>query len=123
MNELGGKVALASFPRSGNSMTRGLLEEFSGIRSGSDFLDMSLAKAYNVMGEGRVDDSVWFIKTHWPNKPGPPSRISRAVVIVRNPLDVLVSWFNLMATNVHNYTLPDETFQTFSDLWEKFVEH
>jgi len=123
VNELGGKVALASFPRSGNSMTRGLLEEFSGIRSGSDFVDMSLAMAYNVMGEGRVDDSVWFIKTHWPNKPGPPIHISRAVVIVRNPLDVLVSWFNMMATNVHNYTLPDETFQTFSDLWENFVEH
>jgi hypothetical protein len=49
--------------------------------------------------------------------------VNKAIVLVRNPFDSIVSFWNLMAGSSHTASLPTELFTTFADLWEKFIEH
>ena len=68
------KVLLTSYPRSGNSFVRKLLEEMSGIITGSDSrpnrpLTAQLVE-YGYCGEGITDNSVWIVKSHYPERTG-----------------------------------------------------
>ena len=68
---LGGSVALTSYPRSGNSMMRGLLERSTGLITGSDTnprrrLSVALGLS-GYLGEGVVGRS-WIVKTHFPER-------------------------------------------------------
>ena len=69
------KVALASYPRSGNSMIRKFFEEISRVHTGSDAQpDKKLIrdlKETGLKGEGIVDTRTWIIKTHFPERFGP----------------------------------------------------
>ena len=65
-----GKVAYASYSRSGNTFFRRYLEQAGGIFTGSDG-DLNYALHYSLQycgfsGECFVDDSTWFVKTHYP---------------------------------------------------------
>lgn len=97
-----GIVALASFPGSGNTWVRTLLEKATGICSGSYTCDMSLRYA-GFTGEGIQSPNVVVVKTHqvaphWGD--GKSSfKFSSAIVIVRNPLDALVSDWNRYVAN------------------------
>jgi hypothetical protein len=86
----GVKVCMASYPRSGNSLLRGLMEEVSGIYTGCDSRpDRTLSRSlreFGLMGEGLVDASVWVIKTHFPERSGwKPFSAQRVVLLIRNP--------------------------------------
>ena len=79
------KVVLVSYPRSGNSFLRRLLETRFGIVTGSDSrpnrtLSESLLRC-GFHGEGICDDSVWIVKTHYPERLGyrkfPATRVVR----------------------------------------------
>lgn len=73
------RVALASFPRSGNTWVRHLLEESTGEKSGSIYQDRIMPRG----GEGVV------VKTH-----GLDSHLfTHAVHLVRNPLDAIESYY------------------------------
>lgn len=69
------KVALASYPRSGNSLLRKYLEEITLIITGSDASpDKKLIrdlKEAGLKGEGKTDSKVWIVKTHFPERFGP----------------------------------------------------
>ena len=97
-----GIVALASFPGSGNTWVRTLLEKATGVCSGSYTCDMSLRYA-GFTGEGIQSPNVVVVKTHqaaphWGD--GRSSlKFSSAIVIVRNPLDALVSDWNRYVAN------------------------
>ena len=97
-----GIVALASFPGSGNTWVRTLLEKATGICSGSYTCDMSLRYA-GFTGEGIQSPNVVVVKTHqvaphWGD--GRSSvKVSSAIVLVRNPLDALVSDWNRHVAN------------------------
>ncbi len=104
--------ALVSYPRSGNSMLRGLLERVTGVVTGSDtrpdrVLSRSLLRK-GLRGEGVVDDRAWVVKTHWPERCGyrrfPAHRV---ILLVRNPFDAVSSYFNMGLTNTHEQTLAD----------------
>ena len=41
-------------------------------------------------------------------------------MLVRNPLDTLVSSFNMMATASHSNSVADSDFETFKAEWEEF---
>ena len=104
------KVILVSYPRSGNSFLRLLLENKTGIITGSDSrTNRTLAAALlrcGFRGEGIVDSSVWIIKTHYPERMGYIKFLSkRVVLLVRNPFDALESYFHMGFTNTHNKTL------------------
>jgi hypothetical protein len=63
-------------------------------------------------GEGVTDRSVWFIKTHYPERHGYKKyAIDRAILLIRNPFDAIQSYFHMGMTNTHNRTLtPEVTF-------------
>ena len=87
------RVALASFPGSGNTWLRYLLQQSTGILTGSIFPDPSLQEI--GFGEGIANQSVLVIKTHnvgitrhtdYP--------FDRAVLLVRDPFDAILAEFN-----------------------------
>lgn len=93
-------VALISFPGSGNTWTRTLLEATSGVCTGSTMCDMSL-RYEGFIGENINSGTVLVVKTHnatvsWGAM---PSSFSSAILLIRNPLDALVSEWNRRAAN------------------------
>lgn len=91
---------LATFPGSGNTWVRSLLEQTLLIYTGSVFDDSSL-RAAGMFGEGIPGggpwqpDTVFPVKTHWPvlgaHTTGPAVR---NLAIVREPLQAALSWTN-----------------------------
>mmetsp|Transcript_13517 Transcript_13517/g.9742 ORF Transcript_13517/g.9742 Transcript_13517/m.9742 type:complete len:88 (+) Transcript_13517:577-840(+) len=86
--------------RSGNTLFRKLIEQISGTITGSNlknsFTHQLQLACEGFKGENITDDRVWAIKTHFPyvyNFMNKPVSGNRAIVIVRNPLDSLVSLF------------------------------
>jgi hypothetical protein len=55
-----------------------------------------------MLGEGKVDESVWVVKTHYPERMGHSKfTTNKCIVAVRNPLDCFTSLFNMLATSSH----------------------
>ena len=112
-------VALASFPGSGNTWLRYLLEQATGIFTGSLYCDKYLRVTFP--GELVVSGSVVAIKTHYPNSRVLPMDVrlvlkkelyDKAIVLVRNPFDALLSeanrkWNSKKGLN-HHVGLADE---------------
>eukprot|EP00797_Seminavis_robusta_P013081 Sro2019_g311270.1 WSC domain containing (237) ;mRNA; r:2-827 len=106
-----GVTLLLSYPRSGNTLLRTLLERTTGIVTGSDTrpdrtLSKALAEAHNLVGEGVTHRTkTCFVKTHWPERTGWKIVTGhRAVMLVRNPFDAMDSYWNLNVTNTHTET-------------------
>ncbi len=120
------RVALASYPRSGNSLLRSLLEKLYGVTTGSDAdpkrtLNQQLVDM-GMVGEGVVDERVWIVKTHFPERMGKVKfNAKRAIVLVRNPFDCIVSYFNMVITQSHTHSLVEEEYQKYGDIWDAFV--
>jgi len=122
------KIALASYPRSGNSLLRRILENMTGTATGSDSRpDRPLVRQLidmGFVGEGVVDDErVWLVKTHYPERAGYKKfTATRAIVLVRNPFDALASNFHMLLTSSHNKSAREEEFFTrFADLWNDWI--
>lgn len=97
-----GVVALTSFPGSGNTWVRSLLEKATGICTGSYTCDMSL-RYEGFTGEGIQSPNVVAVKTHqaaphWGDEKS-SVKFNSAIVLVRNPLDALVSDWNRYVAN------------------------
>ena len=120
-------VALVSYPRSGNSYLRSLLERQTGVITGSDnrtnrTLSASLLES-GFLGEGVVDESVWIVKSHFPERLGYlkfPSH--RVILLVRNPFDAILSYFHMAFTNTHNQRLSPAAFASLQHIWHDFIE-
>jgi len=93
------KIAFASLMRSGNTFYRRLFEEVTGVASGSNIELMSSPQlgffAQGFHGESIYNDRCFMLKTHFPYVYPftQPVGISKAIVLVRSPLDVIVSLF------------------------------
>lgn len=94
-------VALVSFHGSGNTWLRYLLEQSTGVFTGSVYCDQIL-KA-NFPGESVVSGNVIAVKTHHANSRSLPKDVQftlrkevydKAIVLVRNPFDALLSEAN-----------------------------
>ena len=125
-----GPTLLVSYPRSGNTLMRTLLERVTGRVTGSDTrpdrsLSKELAEQHNLVGEGVTHPSkVLFVKTHWPERSG--CRVfeaKRAILLVRNPYDAIDSYWNLNATKSHTKTLQDSAYERFRDKFERLVRN
>ena len=121
----GGATLLASYPRSGNSLLRSLMERMTGIVTGSDTrpdrtLSKELASAHNMVGEGLISaDRVHVIKTHFPERRGwKVVQPNRVILLTRNPFDAIDSYFNMALTNTHTKTLADSVYEQYCDLFE-----
>jgi len=112
----------------GNSFLRSFIENVTGIHTGAD-MNVNLTchmQTAGLAGEDIQCDSglVWITKTHWPmESPFGAAKYtaSKAFVIVRNPMDSLVSIANLALTGTHSQTV-NETLYSFPAFWKPFVE-
>ena len=117
-------VILASFVRSGNSLSRGILERLTGLITGSDCpLFVKLVKDLEEMGfngEGLLDKRCWIVKTHFPEAPaGEGFYADKVLLVVRNPIDSIVSAFNMTCTGTHDKSMSKEDFERYREEWEK----
>ena len=120
------KVVLASYPRSGNTMTRKYLEDITGVITGSDF-DQKRDIAHNLIeegmvGEGKVDDKVWIIKTHFPMGPiNVKCDANKCILLVRNPMDAMASAINFMTSYNHSWSIADYHLEKSKPYLDTFV--
>ena len=120
-------VVMSSYPRSGNTLLRSYIEKITGLVTGSDTdISHGLNKALltaGLQGEGLVDKRVWVIKTHYPERYGGTEfGAERSILLVRNPLDAIVSVFNLFSTRSHTLSVTEDTYTRFSNVWKSYVE-
>lgn len=112
-------VVMPSFPGSGSTWARSALEQASGIYTGSIYCDNGL-KAKGFIGEKVISANVLVIKTHYPSQdlfiplseyrdPRKFKNITAAILLVRNPLDSIVSLWNWMHGG-HTATSAPERF-------------
>lgn len=105
-------VALVSFPGSGNTWVRGILEVATGICTGAIYCDISL-RAQGFIGERIQSGSVLVVKTHSSAATWLRSHLGTraayfgsAIFIVRNPLEALVAeWNRKVANNFRGRTV------------------
>jgi hypothetical protein len=111
---------LISFPRSGNSMVRKILEDGTGVVTGSIYADKGLTRA-GLRGEKRRAN-VLLLKHHFiggettrqpyfdassiydplrPHRKWAQYAVQRYVYVVRNPLDAIVSWRLYLSSRDH----------------------
>ncbi len=113
-------VALASFPGSGNTWVRGLLQQITGVCTGGIYCDTTLRQR-GFPGEGIRSGITLVVKTHqtdprWSgvtysqsepfkyfNKLRDVPVYSAAILVVRNPYDALVAEWHREQTE----SLPD----------------
>ena len=122
-------VALASYPGSGNTWLRGLLERATGVCTGFEFCDISM-RVKGFAGENIVSGAVLVVKTHgFPNWKGKKRRggkgvsFESAVVLIRNPLDALVAEWNRRVANNFRGSTVSLTSHVKSAGREMFGEH
>jgi hypothetical protein len=76
-------------------------------------------------GEGIVKDRCWINKTHFPYRT-PMDRLYDTQVIilaVRNPLDVFVSFFQMVGTQTHTKSMNEDfNSQGIKEYWQHFFE-
>jgi len=143
---LRGVTLLASYPRSGNTLLRTLLERITSIVTGSDTrpdrtLSRSLALEHDLVGEGLVsgvpaklpsstrsqdafDPLVHIVKTHFPERKGwKPLTGNRVLLLVRNPYDAIDSYWNLCCTNTHTRTLDESVYAQYAQKFDELTRH
>jgi len=119
---LPGITLLASYPRSGNTLLRNLLERTLNIVTGSDTrpdrtLSKALAHQHNLVGEGIVCPSITpVVKTHFPERKGYKAyNASRVIVLVRNPYDAMDSYWNMCCTNTHTESVVEDVYERYTE--------
>jgi hypothetical protein len=129
-------VALTSYFRSGNSWARHLLQRATGILTGSIYNDLALQRS-GLWAEGVIDGTI-VVKTHLTNTTlfmfsdlqlmrrgkTPPFPVKytpahAAILLIRNPLESVLSWFFYLQTGSHVRTLSEAEIDV--DRWEQHV--
>ncbi|WAR00788.1 WSCD-like protein [Mya arenaria] len=85
-------TALVSFPGSGNTWVRHLLQQLTGIGTGSVYCDPMLHASGFPFECARQFERTIAVKTHDLEH---KVQFERAVLVIRNPYDTLLSYFNL----------------------------
>ena len=148
-----GITLLASYPRSGNTLLRTLLEKVLSQVTGSDTrpdrtLSKSLAVDHDLVGEGLIglpdsavgtkpkptslrstyqcayDPGVDVVKTHFPERKGwKQLRGRKVLLLVRNPYDSIDSYWNLCCTNTHTRTLEESVYEQYATKFDRLARH
>jgi len=123
-----GTTLLVSYPRSGNTLLRSLLEATTKFVTGSDTrpdrtLSLALADRHDLAGEGITSPSqAPLVKTHWPERIGFRKYAAhRAILLVRNPFDAIDSYWNLNVTNTHTEKVVDEVYEEHAAFYHQLV--
>lgn len=115
-------TALASYPGSGNTWLRYLLQQATGIVTGSVYNSAPL-KQSAFPAEGIFNGSVLAIKTHVGRKPPPnplwPVKFDRVIVLVRDPFQALLAEFNRQQSHNQTGFAADEKFESE---WSNYLQ-
>ena len=121
-------LLIVSYPRSGNTLLRTMLEGTTRSLTGSDtsphrLLGLALANEHSLAGEGVLDGRVSSVKTHYPERSG-VSRLEgdRVVLLVRNVWDAVDSYFNMCLTNTHDRSVKQEVYDRHKDKFDGLFE-
>lgn len=126
---LHGITVLASYPRSGNSLLRMLLERITNTITGSDTCpnrSLSRQLSKKLVGEGIIGPSTVcnIIKTHWPERRGClPFKCHRIILLVRNPYDVIDSYWNMCCTSSHDESVTDPVYYRYKNMHRNLARH
>ena len=100
-------VVLASYPGSGNTWLRELIESATGLYTSSAVREPTLEPRFEV--HGRLDGSVAVVKTHhWID-------VQHAIILVRDPLDTLKAEFNRRFSNHTGHASPEQYAKHWDD--------
>ncbi|CAH0388331.1 unnamed protein product [Bemisia tabaci] len=114
-------IALVSFPGSGNTWLRYLLQQATGILTGSVYADYGLMR-YGFPAESVRNRSVCVVKTHeWGEEARRP--FDRAVLLVRSPAAAILAEFNRQSAGHVGYASPDKYKGKKAQYWEQFVRN
>lgn len=91
-NESDKAVALASFPGSGNTWLRYLLQQATGVYTGSVYKDYGLLKS-GFPAESVSNSSVLVVKTHEHGSTA-WAKFKKAILLVRDPGKAILAEFN-----------------------------
>jgi hypothetical protein len=103
-------VALASFPGSGNTWLRYLLQQATGILTGSVYKDYGLLKS-GFPAESIFNSSVLIVKTHEWGSSG-WEKFGKAVLLVRDPAKAILAEFNRQSGGHVGFASPDRYKRT-----------
>ena len=124
----GNMVAFQSFPRCGNTFLRRLIEDVTGVYTGTDMnIDWCTPEAMmGLLGTYQVcdDKSVWVTKTHYPSGGNTEAHFNaqKLITIVRNPIDAIPSFANLVHLKSHSKTTVEDYHTDFPEWWTEWVE-
>lgn len=121
----GNRVALCSYPRSGNSFARSYLEKITGITTGSEAKSDLTLQIIGLIGEGHsADDRVWINKTHYPLA-APffvnSMKINKQIYLMRNPVDVILSCAHMCMTSSHELVPKEQYYIDFPEFWDDWI--
>ncbi|KAJ6635427.1 WSCD family member [Pseudolycoriella hygida] len=112
-------IALASFPGSGNTWLRYLLQQATGIYTGSVYKDFGLLKS-GFPAENIFNSSVLLVKTHeWG--PNAWEHFGKAILLVRDPDKAIIAEFNRQSGGHVGFASPDRYKRTKGRYWQQFV--
>ena len=79
-------------------------------------------KESGLDGEGLVGKEVWIARTHFPNLPSfKEYQVQKCVLIIRNPLDVVHSYFHNMGSKTHHQSMTQEDVQKKQYLLDEMI--
>ncbi|XP_076054159.1 uncharacterized protein LOC143032858 isoform X3 [Oratosquilla oratoria] len=126
------RTALASFPGSGNTWLRYLIQGATGLFTGSEYNDRQLASR-GFYGENETPECgcTVVVKTHGYSLNGMPALrwqrmrnldkyFGRGVLLLRNPYDTLIAYRNYLAAG-HLGIAPTRTYK--GPDWDNFVRN
>jgi hypothetical protein len=105
---------------------RSTIEKIMGLVTGSDCniklkLNLELMER-GLDGEGLVDDRVWVIKTHFPERyMSARYGAHRAIMAVRSPMDCITSLFHMIGSGTHDCSIAEEDFAKNLEDWQAWV--
>jgi hypothetical protein len=117
---------MACYQRSGSTLLRKYLENLTRIYTGSDgdvktHLDKQLFKI-GLAGESILGNKVWIAQTNFPEETGiARTFVNKCVLVVRNPMDSIYSFFNMMVTNSLDKKLDEEDMERLHECWDEFL--
>jgi len=108
-------------------MVRKLLEEMTGIHTGSDTRPKramaEMLRGYGLQGESDVTRKSWVIKSHFPERHGwMKFPVTRGILLVRHPVNAIDSYFNMQLSANHEMSLDESQYDRFADIWNEHVE-
>eukprot|EP00095_Tigriopus_kingsejongensis_P002571 snap_masked-scaffold274_size229011-processed-gene-1.4 protein:Tk02571 transcript:snap_masked-scaffold274_size229011-processed-gene-1.4-mRNA-1 annotation:"GI15414" len=115
----GPRVALASFPGSGNTWLRYLIQQTSGILTGSVYKDYALLKN-GFPAENIVNGSVAVVKTHEFGEKNMQA-FDKALLLVRDPFSALQAEFNRRSGGHVGHASKEKYRRNNGKYWRTFV--